>query len=166
MTRVYLGVGTNIDRQRHAVAAVTELKKLDANLQVSTVYQCPASGFEGAEFFNFVVGLDVSLELDQLRQHLRNLEVQYGRPLDAKKNKDRTLDIDILLFGEEVCTDKPQLPRSDIFKFNFVLQPLKELCPELVIPTDGRTVHSFGSRLLNPSAEMQTSRLYQSILSD
>lgn len=140
MTRVYLGVGTNIDRQRHTVAAVTELKKLDANLQVSTVYQCPASGFDGAEFFNFVVGLDVSLELDQLKQHLRSLELNYGRPMDAKKNQNRTLDFDILLFGEQVCTQKPQLPRSDIYKFNFVLQPLKELCPELVIPEDGRTV--------------------------
>ncbi|WP_261816610.1 2-amino-4-hydroxy-6-hydroxymethyldihydropteridine diphosphokinase [Vibrio gallicus] len=140
MTRVYLGVGTNIDRRQNSLLAVTELKKLDANLKVSTVYRCPASGFDGAEFFNFVVELDISLELEPLKLHLRALEVQYGRPQDARKNQDRTLDIDILLFGSETCLEKPQLPRSDIYKFNFVLHPLLELCPDLVIPNDGRTV--------------------------
>ncbi|GEA60364.1 2-amino-4-hydroxy-6-hydroxymethyldihydropteridine diphosphokinase [Vibrio comitans] len=140
MTQTYLGIGTNIERDKHAQAAIIELQRLGVNLQVSTIYRCPATGFDGAEFYNFVVGMDTNLALPEFSRRLRALEVAYGRPENAVKQQDRTLDIDILLFGEEVSQQSPQLPRRDIFKFNFVLQPLYELCPERIVPCDGRSV--------------------------
>jgi 2-amino-4-hydroxy-6-hydroxymethyldihydropteridine diphosphokinase len=140
VTLVYLGIGTNIERDKHAKAAINELKKLGGNFQVSTIYRCPAADFDGAEFYNFVIGLETTLSLEILAKRLRDLEVKYGRPLDACKNQNRTLDIDILLFGDKVSETSPILPREDIVKFNFVLQPLFELCPDLVVPKDGRSV--------------------------
>lgn len=140
MTLAYLGIGTNIDRDKHAKAAIMELQHLGDNLQVSTIYRCPAADFDGAEFYNFVVGLDTPLPLDVFATRLRDLEVQYGRPVNACKKQDRTLDIDILLFGDRVSETRPVLPREDIVRFNFVLQPLFELCPDIIVPKDGRSV--------------------------
>ncbi|OBT07379.1 2-amino-4-hydroxy-6-hydroxymethyldihydropteridine diphosphokinase [Vibrio sp. UCD-FRSSP16_10] len=140
MTQAYLGIGTNIDRDKYAKVAIIELQRFGRNLQVSTIYRCPASGFNGAEFYNFVIGLDTDLALADFSHQLRALELACGRPEDAKKQQDRTLDIDILLFGDVLSQHSPQLPRSDIVKFNFVLQPLYELCPELIVPGDGRSI--------------------------
>ncbi|CAM2812476.1 2-amino-4-hydroxy-6-hydroxymethyldihydropteridine diphosphokinase [Vibrio rarus] len=140
MTRAYLGIGTNIERDKHAQVAITQLQRLGSHLQVSTIYRCPAAGFNGAEFYNFVIGLETDLTLSQFAAQLRALELAYGRPENAQKQQDRTLDIDILLFGDVIRQQSPQLPRADIFKFNFVLQPLYELCPELLVPGEGRTI--------------------------
>ncbi|GEA50539.1 2-amino-4-hydroxy-6-hydroxymethyldihydropteridine diphosphokinase [Vibrio inusitatus NBRC 102082] len=149
MTQTYLGIGTNIERDKHARAAIIELQRLGVNLQVSTIYRCPAAGFDGAEFYNFVVGIDTDWALPELSRRLRAIEVAYGRPENAMKKQDRTLDIDILLFGEEISKQSLQLPRCDIFKFNFVLQPLYELCPDLVIPGDGRSVRQVWEQEFN-----------------
>ncbi|GAD80640.1 2-amino-4-hydroxy-6-hydroxymethyldihydropteridine diphosphokinase [Vibrio ezurae] len=140
MTRTYLGIGTNIERDKHARAAIIELQRLGSNLQISTIYSCPATGFDGAEFYNFVVGLETDLALPEFCHRLRALELAYGRPLNAQKKQDRTLDIDILLFGDLQSPQAPQIPRKDIVEFNFVLQPLYELCPELIVPGDGRSI--------------------------
>ncbi len=71
---------------------------------------------------------------------LKSIEVKWGRAADAAKFQDRTLDLDILLYGKEISQKKPLLPREDIFKYSFVTQPLYDLDPQLVIPQDGRTI--------------------------
>jgi 2-amino-4-hydroxy-6-hydroxymethyldihydropteridine diphosphokinase len=58
----------------------------------------------------------------------------------------RTVDLDIILFGEQISQQTPELPRSDIFKYAFVLQPLLELCPQLVVPNDGRTIEQIAQQ--------------------
>ncbi|MDP2515626.1 2-amino-4-hydroxy-6-hydroxymethyldihydropteridine diphosphokinase [Photobacterium damselae subsp. piscicida] len=57
-----------------------------------------------------------------------------------KRIKNRTLDLDILLFGNEIRERDPQLPRDDLYKFAFVLWPMYELAPKLVVPNDGRSI--------------------------
>ncbi|MGL6258508.1 2-amino-4-hydroxy-6-hydroxymethyldihydropteridine diphosphokinase [Vibrio sp. WXL210] len=139
MTEVYIGVGTNIQRRKHVEAGVRELMQLGSNTRISTIYECEAVGFDSQPFYNLVVGLETSLSLNELTSRLREIEIKWGRPSDAQKNQARTLDLDILLFGETVA-ENPQLPRDDIYKFAFVIQPLVELCPGRVIPGGGQTV--------------------------
>ncbi|PSW15110.1 2-amino-4-hydroxy-6-hydroxymethyldihydropteridine diphosphokinase [Photobacterium sanctipauli] len=140
MTTVYISLGSNIEREYHIQAAVSELKQLGTDFQLSTIYEAEPVGFEGPNFYNCVVAMKTSLSLDNLQQALKQLELDYGRSPQAKKNQSRTLDLDILLFGDRVQALPPSLPRADIYKFAFVLLPLMELCPDRVIPGDGRTV--------------------------
>jgi len=140
VTEVYISIGSNIDREHYVRAAVAELKQLGDRYRVSRIFEAEPVGFDGPGFFNCVVALETDLSLDALQQRLKALEVQYGRQPDAVKNQNRTLDLDLLLFGDQVRSEAPALPRTDIYKFAFVLLPLYELDPQLVIPGDGRTV--------------------------
>ncbi|EGQ7692542.1 2-amino-4-hydroxy-6-hydroxymethyldihydropteridine diphosphokinase [Vibrio vulnificus] len=140
MNTVYIGVGSNIEREKHARAAWQELTLLGEALQASPIYECAAVGFDSHAFFNFVIRLNTSMTLEELAFQLRQIEMRWGREENAAKYQDRTLDLDIVLFGECISSQKPELPRSDIFKYPFVIQPLYDLQPDLVIPGDGRTV--------------------------
>ncbi|NAW64446.1 2-amino-4-hydroxy-6-hydroxymethyldihydropteridine diphosphokinase [Photobacterium halotolerans] len=140
MTEVYISIGSNIDREHYVRAAVAELKQLGSQCRVSRIFEAEPVGFDGPVFFNGVVALETDLSLNALQHRLKDLELQYGRQPDAVKNQNRTLDLDLLLFGERISPEAPALPRADIYKFAFVLLPLYELSPLLVIPGDGRTV--------------------------
>ncbi|PMJ91295.1 2-amino-4-hydroxy-6-hydroxymethyldihydropteridine diphosphokinase [Vibrio sp. 10N.261.55.A7] len=146
MITVYIGVGTNVEKQKHVEAAVKELSHLGENLKLSTIYECDPVGFSSDSFYNLVIEMKTSSTLTEFSQLLRSIEVRWGRSEFAEKYQDRTLDLDVILFGTEVRSSDPQLPRSDIFKYPFVIQPLYELCPDLVIPSDGRTVQQVWSQ--------------------
>ncbi|CAE6883656.1 2-amino-4-hydroxy-6-hydroxymethyldihydropteridine diphosphokinase [Vibrio alginolyticus] len=140
MITAYIGVGTNIDREQHALVAYQELQKLGEELLVSPIYECEPIGFSSQNFYNFVIVFRTDLSLEELRYQLREIELKWGREENAQKYQDRTLDLDIVLFGEYVSKQNPELPRSDIYKYPFVTKPLYDLEPHLVIPGDGRTV--------------------------
>lgn len=139
MIRAYIGLGSNIECQYHFKQASQALACL-GEVRFSTCFEAEPVGFSGGTFYNAVAELNTSLSLSQLQGALRQIEWDNGRPITAQKNQDRTLDLDLLLYGNCVLEGKPQLPRDDIFKFAFVLKPLVELCPQLVVPNDGRTV--------------------------
>ncbi|MGR5132825.1 2-amino-4-hydroxy-6-hydroxymethyldihydropteridine diphosphokinase [Vibrio alfacsensis] len=140
MIKAYIGVGTNIDREQHSLAAYQELQQLGTDLHVSPIYECEPVGFSSQNFYNFVISFSTELSLDVLSDRLREIEFKWGREKNAQKYQDRTLDLDIVLFGDCISQQKPELPRSDIFKYPFVTKPLYDLEPYLVIPGDGRTV--------------------------
>lgn len=148
MITSYIGIGTNVERDKHLQAAWQELSQL-GKLRASTVYQCDAVGFEGSIFYNLVIELTSSLSLSQLSIKLRQIETKWGRPEQAQKCQNRTLDLDILLFGD-VSSTTPLLPRPDIFIFPFVIQPLYELCPKKIVPVDGRSIEEIWSKLEQP----------------
>lgn len=140
MITVYVGVGSNLDRYQHIPAAISELRQLGTDLKLSTIYESEAVGFDSYSFFNLVVEMKTSLSLEQFRHCLKQAELRWGREVDAKKFHDRTLDMDILLFGDVVSEDSPVVPRSDIYQYPFVIQPLYELCPKLQIPGSELTI--------------------------
>lgn len=147
MITVYVGIGSNIARHKHVEAAIDELRHLDAALRISTIYECEAVGFESQPFYNLVVEMKTSLDLTEFSRQLRDIEFKWGRAEDAGKLEPRTVDLDIILFGDQVSESKPELPRSDIFKYAFVLQPLLELCPDFIVPNDGRTIEQISQQL-------------------
>lgn len=152
MTTVYIGVGTNIEPEKHARVAIDKLSQIDQNIKVSSLYESDALGFDGAPFINFVVAVETPLSLAEFARNLRDLESQCGRPTNAQKYQNRNIDLDILLFGDEVSTHSPVVPREDIFKYPFVTQPLYELCPKMVIPQDGRMVKEIWQTMENLSS--------------
>lgn len=149
MTTVYVGVGSNIERRKHIEVAIEELSTIGNHLQISTIYECASVGFNSAAFYNLVVALETRLSLSDFVAQLRAIESRWGRDPQAKKFQDRTLDLDIILFGEEISVQDPELPRSDIFKYPFVIQPLYDLSPERIVPNDGRSVRQIWQQAIN-----------------
>src|SRR3989304_558740 len=103
MTRVYVGIGSNIDRDTNIKGGIVALKKQFGDVIVSRIYESPAFGFEGDNFYNLVAGFDTSYSLNELAEKLRAIEYFFGRKRLAKRFLPRTLDIDLLLFGNMVC---------------------------------------------------------------
>lgn len=135
----YLGIGSNIEPERHVAIALERLGKACDDLRVSPIYRSKAVGFDGDDFINCVASVETGLSPWALRDWLRTLEDEYGRQRDVPKFSDRVLDVDILLFGDRVQDDdRLRLPRPEIFHFAHVLRPLAELAPNLVCPGDGR----------------------------
>lgn len=148
MTAVYLGVGSNIDRDDNIRIG---LDILDADLglkRISSVYESAAAGFDGPPFLNLAAELDIELGVGDLFRFLRQLEYRMGRPRDATRFSSRTLDIDILLYGDLAApVDGVDLPRAELLENAWVLAPMAELAPELAHPLDGRTYRTLWSEL-------------------
>ena len=140
MTTVYLGLGSNIERERYLVAGLDALQLLLGELALSPVYDSPAIGFDGQPFLNMVVGASTELPLAALATRLRHIETEHGRPANATRFSARQLDIDILTYGDLVGEfGGVTLPRGEILENAFVLRPLAELAPRAQHPVDGRS---------------------------
>lgn len=143
MTLAYLGLGSNIDRERNLRGGVARLRESFPGLRLSTVYESEAVGFNGAPFLNLVAEIETELSVGELAALLRTIEKEHGRERGEKKFSSRTLDIDILTYGAETGEiEGVSLPRDEILRYAFVLAPLAELAPETLHPTVGRSYRS------------------------
>ena len=141
MTKVYLSIGSNIDRERNIKSAINELQKMFGPLCLSGVYQSEAIGFSGSDFYNLAAGFDTGLPLKDVQQGLRQIEQAHGRQRSARKYSSRPLDIDLLLFGDVVEHTKwIDVPRSEIQSYAFVLLPLNEIAADVRHPETTRTI--------------------------
>jgi len=153
MTRVYLGVGSNIERERYIVAGLDALQGLLGDLELSSVYDSAAIGFEGQAFLNLVVGIDTDWAVGELARRLRHIETEHGRPAKALPNSSRQLDIDILTYGNLAgVVDGVSLPREEILFNAFVLCPLAELAPMELHPMERKSYQALWSAYGNVQA--------------
>lgn len=138
MARVFLGVGSNIQRERYIVAGLDALMRLFGEFEHSSVYDSAAIGFDGQAFLNLVVGLDTDLGIAEMSAKLRQIEVEHGRPANASRFSARQLDIDVLTYDDVVgVVAGVVLPRGEILENAFVLRPLAELAPTSCHPELG-----------------------------
>ncbi len=137
---VYISIGSNIEREPHITAALDALALTFSDLDISTVYESEAVGFDGEHFLNLVVGIQTTHSVAELSRIFKKIEADNGRRRDQPRFSARTLDLDILTYGD--CTgnvEGVQLPRGEILKNAFVLKPLAEIAPEAVHPLVGKT---------------------------
>lgn len=140
MARVYLGVGSNIERERYISAGLDALAAMFGELDISPVYDSAAVGFDGQPFLNLVVGVTTDLAVGELAKRLRHIEYEHGRAKNATRFSARQLDIDILTYDDLVgVIDGVELPRGEILENAFVLRPLADLVPGERHPVDGRS---------------------------
>jgi len=136
---VYLGFGSNQAPERHFELGLAALRDHFGQVDLSPLHRSPAVGFDGADFLNAVARIDTHLSVGDLKQWLTELENRHGRDRDQPRYSDRTLDIDILLYGQACgVVDGLTLPRDEILEQAYVLRPLAELAPDLVHPVTGR----------------------------
>src|SRR5690606_38206112 len=129
--RVYVSIGSNRDRARHVQAALDALQATFGHVQVSPVYETEAVGFVGAPFYNLVAGFDTDWPVAELVCWLRALEDRHGRVRGGAKFSDRTLDVDLLTWGDACgVVAGITLPRDEIGRYAFVLKPLADIAPD------------------------------------
>jgi 2-amino-4-hydroxy-6-hydroxymethyldihydropteridine diphosphokinase len=135
MTIVFLGLGTNVDRERLMCAGLEALERLDPDLVISNMYESDAVGFEGSAFYNCVVQLHTQLPLTELVGTLKAIENATGRDRSSRASDNKGLDIDVLTYGDLVGNYAGvELPRSDILKYAHVLRPLADIAPKVCLP--------------------------------
>ncbi|AHF65760.1 MULTISPECIES: 2-amino-4-hydroxy-6-hydroxymethyldihydropteridine diphosphokinase [Pseudomonas] len=136
LTRVFLGLGSNIERERHLHAGLDALDSFLSDLTCSPVFESQPVGIKSGPFFNLVVSALTDLPLLDLGRRLKMIEADSGRY--APDRKGLPLDIDVLLYGELVGNfDGLILPRAEILKNAFVLWPLSLIAADRLHPGVG-----------------------------
>ena len=116
------------------------MRKEFGELTLSMVYESEAIGFSGDNFLNLTLATNTDRPLEQIIDLLKELEDSLGRDRSQARFSDRTIDIDILIYGDERGTEYGlSLPREEILQNAFVLRPLAETHPELQHPETGQS---------------------------
>ncbi|MEZ8807989.1 2-amino-4-hydroxy-6-hydroxymethyldihydropteridine diphosphokinase [Vibrio atlanticus] len=136
MANVYVSIGSNINREHHVTESLKALNDRFAPLHISNFYDCEPVGFEGDNFLNLVVEFQCDLPVAELVKVLHQIEAENDRKRQTKAYASRTMDIDILLYGNQVgVIDGVELPRGEITEYAFVLRPLVDIAAQERHPT-------------------------------
>lgn len=151
----YVALGSNLgSREEHLRAAVAALRATPGvrDVKLSPVYETRAVG-PGAQgpYLNAVARLETSLAPRALLDRLLEIERGEGRRRGPERNAARTLDLDLLLYGSRLL-DEPglELPHPRLHERAFVLEPLRDLAPQLVHPRLGLPIETLAARVRDP----------------
>ncbi len=140
MQKVYLNIGSNIDKHRNILSGLQCLKERFGSVLISSVYESDPVGFVGESFFNLAALIETDLQLKELSDFLKKIEDTHGRNREDKNFKGRTLDIDIVLYGDLKGTvEGITLPRPELYYHGFVLKPMAELAGQLIDIKTGKS---------------------------
>ena len=153
--RAFLSLGSNVEPEHNLPRAALGLRPLGRILACSNVYRNPAVGpTPGPDFLNAAILLETELSPHILRTELRALEARLGRRRTADKYAARTIDLDLVLYGEHVIREPElELPDPELAARPHLAVPLAELAPDYLHPITGESLSSIAERLL-PQAQM------------
>jgi len=144
VTRVYIAIGSNLasplEQVNAALAALAEIPDSQI-VAVSPFYRTPPLGPpDQPDYLNAAVALDTDLAPETLLDHTQRIELQQGRERKAHRWGPRTLDLDIMLFGDrQIATPRLTVPHYDMKNRAFMLLPLVHIAPDVCFP-DGVNV--------------------------
>ncbi|MFP1816803.1 2-amino-4-hydroxy-6-hydroxymethyldihydropteridine diphosphokinase [Lonsdalea quercina] len=144
MTCVYLALGSNLSQplqQVHAALTALDAIPLTRRVRCSPFYRSrPLGPQDQPDYLNAVAELHTELEPEALLDHTQRIEREQGRVRKAHRWGPRTLDLDILLFGDKVInTERLIVPHYDMKNREFMLYPLADIAPMLIFP-DGEAL--------------------------
>ena len=145
MPRVGIALGSNLgDRlqnlraARDLLASISTGPMLEAPVYLTEPVNCPPGS---PDFYNTVVEISHPGPAPELLRQTQEFQRQLGRNAMAERNAPRTIDIDLLYFGDQVIvTDALELPHPRLTQRQFVLRPLADIRPDLILPGDDRTI--------------------------
>ncbi|MDQ5939212.1 MAG: 2-amino-4-hydroxy-6-hydroxymethyldihydropteridine diphosphokinase [Pseudomonadota bacterium] len=138
--RGYISIGSYIDIDIHIPASLQALETHFGELVLSSIYESEPVGFSGELFHNLIVRFDSHLDVKAVAKQLRQIELDNGRTRESQKFSSRTLDLDLILYGDLILTDgRLQIPRDEIERYAFVLEPLAEIAALETHPLSGIT---------------------------
>lgn len=136
----YISIGSNIDKEINIPSSLDTLRRTFGDLLTSSVYETEPVGFIGDSFYNLVVRFESALSAKEVAKQLRQIELDHGRTRESQKFSARTLDLDLILYGDQIISDgRLQIPRDEIERYAFVLEPLAEIAPSEKHPISGKT---------------------------
>jgi len=150
MPSAVLSLGTNIgNKLQNLSEARQQLLNLPGSLlKASSVYEtAPWGNSQQALFYNQVIEIETDLTPDELMEGILNIEQKMGR-IRMKKWEPRIIDIDILFYNDEVIErENLHIPHQHLHERKFILEPLKEILPDLLHPVLNLTTSELLSRL-------------------
>ena len=156
MPEVYVGVGSNLNAEENIHKAINLLTEQFGQLKVSPAYLSGAIGFEGDDFINLVIAFQSNETTAEIRHRLTQIEIDCGRTRETQRYGPRTLDLDLLLYGDRSLTcNGVEIPRPEILKYAFVLRPLSDIAAEHKHPRTGESFGSLWRRFADPSQSIQ-----------
>jgi 2-amino-4-hydroxy-6-hydroxymethyldihydropteridine diphosphokinase len=142
---VVLLIGSNIDPVSNIKRAIKEISsKVQINLQ-SSLWETKPIGTVGNNFFNLALSVTTSLDFDPLKfEILRNIEIRLGRVRISDKYAPRTIDIDIILYGDTIID-------INIWNYAYIAVPVAELVPSFIRPDTNQTLEEVAEILIKNS---------------
>ncbi len=134
MVDVYIGIGSNIEPEKNVHQAMVQLKRVFPSISFSRIFESASVGFEGNNFLNLVARFESEWTIEQVVNSLKDIENEMGRVRGSKKFSNRRIDIDVLLYGDQIFDSPVEIPRGEILENAYVLWPLAELAPSLKHP--------------------------------
>ncbi len=143
MPRAYVGLGANLGPREVTLLRAVDLLAGEPGIEVLEMSQlhetAPVGNSDQPEFLNGAVSLETSLSPRELLDALLRVEQELGRVRDGERWGPRTIDLDLLVYGDEIVAEPGlRVPHPRLHERRFALEPLVELEPELVIPGAGR----------------------------
>ena len=154
---IYLGVGGNIEPEKNIEAGIKLIRERFDVLKVSSVYRSPAWGVkdEQPDYLNLAVAARTDKDLFTVRAELRWIEELLGRARTLDKFSPRTLDIDLLIYGDVLADDGyGSLPHRQLFTQPFVYVPMVEIAPALVAPGEKVALKNREPAYVDPSIKV------------
>lgn len=153
----YIGIGSNIGSKSEKITVIShavDILKTDKNIilhAISSVYESKAWGITDQEdFFNLVIEISTEYSPDNLLKVLKEIEVQCGRERSFRWGP-RKIDLDILLYGNRLyITDNLIIPHKHLLERNFVIIPLLEIAPQVLLPNGMSIKEATHSQTLIP----------------
>jgi 2-amino-4-hydroxy-6-hydroxymethyldihydropteridine diphosphokinase len=151
-TGVALGsnLGDRLSNLRASRKAIVDLSSVAPPVLTSPIYETEPVGCEpgAGKFLNAVIEFDYKGDPVELLEHLVRIEESLGRERDHARNISRKIDIDLLYLGDmKIDNERVQLPHPRLHLRRFVLQPLADIRPDLVLPNQTRTVRELLAQL-------------------
>jgi 2-amino-4-hydroxy-6-hydroxymethyldihydropteridine diphosphokinase len=135
----FVSIGSNVERDINIRSGLQALHREFGPLLLSSIYDTEPVGFSGASFLNLAAGFHTGETALSVAQSLSRIEHEHGRSRDIERFGPRTLDLDLLLYDDLVASGNGlKLPRPEIIKYAFILEPLAEIAPDLRHPGDGK----------------------------
>ncbi len=161
MNIVYLLLGSNIEKEKNIANAAEKLRECHSVTAVSPAYETiPVLLLNQPNFLNMVICLETPLTASEIKQGIiTDIEQELRREREANKNAKRTIDIDIVLFNDEILEYEGKdgrlrhLPDPDLLKFPHVTVPLADLAPDMPHPETGELFRDIAARLWQEAGE-------------
>jgi len=143
MIEIFISIGSNLgNRRKNIEEAIKKMSEHIHIVQISRLCKTmPQENVQGGWFLNGVLYGKTALTPLQLLKFLQSIEEKLGRPINHKKNTERTIDLDILFYNGKIIKKKLlTIPHPKILKRKFVLRGLREIKREFVHPETGKTI--------------------------
>ena len=130
--KAFLLLGSNINPEKNLPLAVSHLKQKVKILRFSRVWQTPAVGSWGPDFLNAAIEIKTGLSKEELKKEvLHKIELNLGRVRTENKNEPRTIDLDIILFDDEILD-------QNLWVKSFIALPMADIHPSLINPLNNK----------------------------